>query len=107
MAEYYLDDSVIQPFWDNSIEPRLEIESGDTVVFECQEANGQVQPDWTVAEYENLDRSKNHALNGSVWIKGAQPGDALEIDILDLQHKGWGWSGPSGGRGFAAGRLRL
>ncbi len=100
MAEYYLDDSVIQPFWDNSIEPRLEIESGDTVVFECQEANGQVQPDWTVAEYENLDRSKNHALNGSVWIKGAQPGDALEIDILDLQHKGWGWSAHRAGVGL-------
>jgi acetamidase/formamidase len=92
MAEHYLDDSVIQPFWDNSIEPRLEIESGDTVVFDCLEANGQIKPDWTVAEYENVDRSKIHALNGSVWVKGAQPGDALEIDILDMRHKGWGWS---------------
>ncbi len=100
MAEYYLDDSVIQPFWDNTVEPRLEIESGDTVVFECQEANGQVQPDWTVAEYENVDRSKIHALNGSVWIKSAQPGDVLEIDILDLQHKGWGWSAHRPGMGL-------
>ena len=100
MAEHYLDDSVIQPFWDNSIEPRLEIESGDVVVFDCLEANGQIQPDWTVADYEKVDRSKIHALNGSVWIKGAQPGDALEIDILDMRHKGWGWSAHRPGMGL-------
>ena len=31
MAEHHLDDSVTQPFWDNSIEPRLEIAPGDLV----------------------------------------------------------------------------
>ncbi len=100
MAEHFLDDSVIQPFWDNSIEPRLEIDSGDTVVFDCLEANGQIEPDWTVKEYEQVDRSKIHALNGSVWVKGAQPGDALEIDILDMRHKGWGWSAHRPGMGL-------
>ena len=100
MAEHFLDDTVIQPFWDNSIEPRLEIDSGDTVVFDCLEANGQIQPDWTVADYENADRSKIHALNGSVWVKGAQPGDVLEIDILDMRHKGWGWSAHRPGMGL-------
>ena len=100
MREHFLDDSVIQPFWDNSIEPRLEIDSGDVVVFDCLEANGQIQPDWTVADYMNVDRSKIHALNGSVWVKGAQPGDALEIDILDMRHKGWGWSAHRPGMGL-------
>ena len=100
MREHFLDDSVIQPFWDNSIEPRLEIDSGDVVVFDCLEANGQIQPDWTVDDYMTVDRSKIHALNGSVWIKGAQPGDALEIDILDMQHKGWGWSAHRPGMGL-------
>ena len=100
MAEHFLDDSVIQPFWDNSIEPRLEIDSGDTVVFDCLEANGQIEPDWTVAEYETVDRSRIHALNGSVWIKGAEAGDALEIDILDMRHKGWGWSAHRPGMGL-------
>ena len=100
MREHYLDDSVIQPFWDNSVEPRLEIESGDVVVFDCREANGQIQPDWTVADYEGADRSKIHALNGSVWVKGAQPGDTLEIEILDMEHKGWGWSAHRAGAGL-------
>ena len=102
MSEHFLDDSVIQPFWDNSIAPRLEIESGDTVVFDCQEPNGQVQPDWTLADYDRVDRSRVHALNGSVWVNGAAPGDALEIDILGLQHKGWGWSAHRPGLGLLA-----
>ena len=100
MAEHFLDDSVIQPFWDNSVKPRLEIDSGDVVVFDCLEANGQIQPDWTVDDYLNVDRSKIHALNGSVWVKGAQPGDALEIDIVDMRHKGWGWSAHRPGMGL-------
>ncbi len=100
MREHYLDDSLIQPFWDNSVEPRLEIDSGDTVVFDCREANGQIEPHWTVAEYEHVDRSKIHALNGSVRVKGAQPGDALEIEILDMRHKGWGWSAHRPGMGL-------
>jgi len=83
MTEHFLDDSVTQPFWDNSIEPRLEIESGDVVVFDCQEPNGQIKPDWTVADYETVDRSKIHALNGSVWVKGAESGDALESHLHD------------------------
>lgn len=100
MTEHYLDDSVTQPFWDNSVTPRLAIDSGDVVVFDCAEPCGQVQPHWTVAEYERLDRSKVHALNGSVWVKGAQPGDTLEIDILDMRHKGWGWSAHRAGAGL-------
>ncbi len=103
MREHFLDDSVIQPFWDNSVEPRLVIDSGDTVVFDCQEANGQIQPDWTVADYDQLDRSKIHALNGSVWINDAEPGDALEIDILDMRHKCWGWTGHRAGAGLLQG----
>ena len=100
MAEHFLDDSVTQPFWDNSVEPRLVIDSGDIVVFDCAEPNGQIQSDWTVADYERVDRSKIHALNGSVWIKGAAPGDALELEILDMQHKGWGWTAHRAGAGL-------
>ncbi len=100
MAEHFLDDSVTQPFWDNSVEPRLLIDSGDVVVFDCAEPCGQIRPEWTVEEYDNLDRSKVHALNGSVWVKGAMPSDVLEIDILDMQHKGWGWSAHRSGMGL-------
>jgi acetamidase/formamidase len=102
MAEHYLDDSIIQPFWDNSVEPRLVIDPGDTVVFECRDASGQYTKDSTVQDYLSADRSLVHALNGSVYINGAEPGDALEVEILDMQHKGWGWTAFRPGFGLLA-----
>lgn len=100
MRIHYLDDSVTQPFWDNSVEPRLTIEPGDTVVFDCTDATGQLNADSTVEDYNNLDRSRIHALSGSVFIEGAEPGDALQVEILDMQHKGWGWSAHRPGFGL-------
>lgn len=102
MAEHHLDDSVTQPFWDNSVEPRLEIDPGDVVVFECAEPVGQLTPESTDDDLANLDFSLIHALNGSVFIKGAEPGDALEVEIVDMKHKGWGWSGHLPGFGLLA-----
>lgn len=92
MSEHFLDDSVPQPFWDNTIEPRLEIDPGDTVVFECAEPCGQVTPDWTAEHLGQIDFSKIHALTGSVFVKGAAPGDVLQVEILEMKHKDWGWS---------------
>lgn len=93
MAEHHLGGEVTQPFWDKTVEPRLEINPGDTVVFECPEPCGQVTPDWTDKELANINFDLIHALVGSLFVKGAEPGDALQVDVLDLMHKGWGWSG--------------
>ena len=32
-------------------------------------------------------------MTGSIAIDGAKAGDALQVEILDMQHKGWGWTG--------------
>ena len=100
MTEHYLDDSITQPFWDNSVTPRLEINSGDTVVMECAEPVGQITPDSTAADLANLDFSKVHALTGSIYVKGATPGSTLEVEILDMKHKAWGWTGHIPGFGL-------
>lgn len=93
MSEHFLDGSITQPFWDNSVTPRLEINPGDTVVFDCPEPCGQVTPDWDDEKLANIDFEPIHALIGSVYVKGAKAGDALEVEILDYKHKGWAWSG--------------
>jgi acetamidase/formamidase len=33
-------------------------------------------------------------------VYGAEPGDVLQIDVLDIAHKGWGWSSVVPGLGF-------
>ncbi|MCY3832201.1 MAG: acetamidase/formamidase family protein [Chloroflexi bacterium] len=93
MAEHYLDDSVTQPFWDNSVTPRLTIDPGDVVVIECAEPVGQLRAESTHGDLANIDFSLVHALTGSIYINDAALGDALEVEILDMRHKGWGWTG--------------
>jgi acetamidase/formamidase len=96
---HHLDASVRHFVWDNSIPPRLEIDSGDTVVFECKDASdGYFSFDSTVtdmvarAEASRLERenlkpgkaARGHALTGPVRVRGAKPGDILQVEILDL-----------------------
>jgi acetamidase/formamidase len=79
--------------WNNALAPALEIESGDTVTFQCLDSSGgQVQPHFTAADFEKIDRNKIHTLTGPVFIKGAEPGDTLEIRIQEVKHLGWGWT---------------
>lgn len=93
MTEHYLDGSVTQPFWDHSVEPRLVIDPGDSVVFDCPEPCGQVTPDWTDEDLGDIDFGKIHALVGSVYVNGAEPGDTLEVEVLEMKHRDWGWTG--------------
>ncbi len=102
MTEHYLDGSVTQSFWDHEVEPRLVIDPGDSVVFDCPEPCGQVTPDWTSEDLANIDFDQIHALVGSVYVTGAEPGDTLEVEIVELEHKGWGWTGHLKGFGLLA-----
>ena len=54
----------------------------------------------TVAEYGGIDRGRIHALTGPIHVEGAQLGDVLQIDVLEVAHKGWGWSSVVAGLGF-------
>ena len=94
MATHHLDDTQPHAFWDNTLPPRLHIQSGDTVVFETLEASaGQVRPDSPSEVLNSLDFAYIHPLTGPVHVEGAEPGDALEVEIVSIKHKGWGWNG--------------
>jgi acetamidase/formamidase len=87
--------------WNAELRPRLIIDSGDTVEFECQDASGaQVHPRMTVEEFQEIDRGKIHALTGPVAIDGAEHGDVLQVDVLEVHHHGWGWTSVIPGLGF-------
>jgi acetamidase/formamidase len=101
MAEHTLSAAPTHSRWNAALPPRVTIDSGDVVHFECQDASGaQVHPGMTVGEFQGIDRGLIHALTGPVAIEGAESGDVLQIDILDVRHKGWGWSSVIPGLGF-------
>lgn len=103
MATHHLDDTQPHAFWDNSHPPRVQIEPGDTVIFETLEASaGQITPDSTSEALNSLSFDPIHPLTGPVFVAGAEPGDTLEVEILDIQHKGWGWNAVIPGFGLLA-----
>ncbi len=103
MATHHLDDTQPHAFWDNSHPPRVRIQPGDTVVFETMEASAnQVTPTSSHDALANLSFDPIHPLTGPVYVEGAEPGDALEVEIVSLQHKGWGWNAVIPGFGLLA-----
>lgn len=93
MATHHLDDTQPHAFWDNSHPPRVRIKPGDTVVFETLEASArQVTPASKDAAVANLSFDPIHPLTGPVYVEGAEPGDGLEVEIISIKHKGWGWN---------------
>lgn len=93
MTTHHLDSSKMHNFWDNSIPPRIRIKPGDTVVFETVEASvNQITPTSTNEDIGRLDFGKVNAVTGPVFVEGAESGDGLVVEVLNLKHKGWGWN---------------
>jgi acetamidase/formamidase len=86
--------------WNSALPPALEVESGDRVVMNCLDSSGgQMHPGATVKDFVAMDRSRIHTITGPVFIQGAKPGDVLEVEIIDIQHRGWGWTSCIAGLG--------
>ena len=101
MTEHALSANPTHSRWNRALQPRLCIAPGDTVHLECLDASGaQVRPGMTVAEFQTIDRGRIHALTGPILVDGAEPGDVLQVDVLEVAHKGWGWSSVITGLGF-------
>lgn len=85
-------DEVVHFDFDRTRDAVVTAEPGDVVRFECRDAtNGQLGPDATVEDVLAME-VEGHALTGPVDVAGAEPGDAVEVEILALDHEGWGVS---------------
>lgn len=89
--------------WDNSIEPVLRVEPGSELeIFTIDSSGGQLNAASTVEDVAALDFGRVNPVTGPVYIEGAEPGDAVKIDILDLDEGSWGWTGIIPGFGLLA-----
>jgi formamidase len=76
--------------WHEAIEPVLEVDQGDLVVFETRDAfDGQLNGQSTEADVEQLNLNVVHPLTGPVYVKGAEPGDLLEVKLMDIEADPW------------------
>ena len=90
-------------YFDASLPPCLEIESGETVNIETVSGGPEhIPPEGkgfdVPAELLDIHREccailPGHILTGPIAIKGAAPGDVLQVDILDISlRQNWGWN---------------
>ena len=87
--------------WHPDIPPILEADLGEEVVLETRDASDcQIKPGMTVADLNRLDTKVAHPLTGPVYIKGAKPGDLLDIEYLDIIPQSVGWTRNRPGAGF-------
>jgi acetamidase/formamidase len=91
--EHVLDRTKIHQKWNNALPPAISIDSGDLVSCETQEVtNGQITPTSEASAVPAINFDNLYPLAGPIEVRGAQPGDTLQVDILDLRPMGWGYS---------------
>ncbi|HEY3163542.1 MAG TPA: acetamidase/formamidase family protein [Candidatus Limnocylindrales bacterium] len=89
--------------WDPAIEPIETVGSGDIVEFDLLDASGgQLTAMSTLDDLGRLDFSRVDQVNGPIAVAGAEPGDTLQVDLLEFEPADWGWSASIPGFGLLA-----
>ena len=70
----------------------IRVREGQVIGLEARVAfDGQV-PSTTMAEVAQIALERNHALTGPVYVEEAEPGDILEVEILEVEAQPFGFA---------------
>lgn len=87
--------------WSKSHKPLLNVKPGDRVHFEVNEVTSwQITEKSMVEDLAKIDNSKLYPLAGPVYIEGAEPGDALVVNVESVKPANWGWTAIMPGLGL-------
>ena len=90
---HYFPSDQVHFTWDAGNAPVLTIDSGDTIVVHTRDvSDNQVTPESTSEVIAGLNWDRVYPLAGPIAVQGAQPGDTLAVEVLDLHTQGWGWT---------------
>lgn len=105
--------------WHPDIPPAVRVRPGQDIRVECREwTDNQIGDNDSANDVRDVDLTRAHMLSGPIHVEGAEPGDLLVIDILDLgpvpqqvgesPGQGWGYTGifaKANGGGFLTDRF--
>ena len=90
-------DGVIHNRWHPDIPMVTMVKPGDEFRVECLDwTGGQIKNDDSANDIRDVDLTQVHYLSGPIGVEGAEPGDLMVVDILDvgvLKESGWGFTG--------------
>ncbi len=79
--------------WDKNLKPIEYIDSGEILdIFVPDSSIFQIKENSKTEDLKFIDSKKFDGAVGPIYVNGAEPGDALEINILDINIGNWGWS---------------
>ncbi len=87
--------------WHPDIPPTIEVAPGQVIGIETRDAfDGQIQPDSNNLDIGQLNLQLVHPLTGPVYVKGASPGDILEVQVAEIDPQPFGYTVQVPGFGF-------
>jgi len=96
------DNDMIHNRWHPDIPMVATVKPGDDFIIECYDwTGGFIKNDDSAADVRDIDLSIVHFLSGPVGVEGAEPGDLLVVDFLDIgafPHNAWGNWGKTPGK---------
>lgn len=69
---------------------------GHLLTRRCHRTGGQIKNNDSADDVKNVDLTQVHYLSGPFEVEGAQPGDILLVEIMDVQpfqDQPWGFTG--------------
>lgn len=85
-------EDALHTTWDNSLDSELRLGSGDVVRFDCFNDSGpRITPETTAADLADTEFVGHH-FTGPVAVDGAEPGDILQVDLLDVETADGGYT---------------
>lgn len=89
--------NVLHNRWHPDIPMTAMVKPGSEFRVECIDwTGGQIANDNTANDIRDVDLTKVHYLSGPIGVEGAEPGDLLVVDILDVgavPNSEWGFTG--------------
>ena len=83
--------------WHPDIPAVVSVNPGEVFRIECKDwTDGQIKNNDDPSDIRDVELTVVHVLSGPIYVKGAQPGDILVVDILDigaLPGDEWGFTG--------------
>ena len=104
MKIFKMDQVKTHSFWNKDIDPVAYLDSEDEIIVETKDSSdGQIDLNSDSQSLLKMDFSRVNPSTGPFYINGAKKGDTLKIEILEIENKGWGWTGIIPGFGLFAG----
>lgn len=97
VSEKPTNQDVLHNRWHPDIPMVATVKPGAEFRVECVDwTGGQIKDDDSATDIKVVDLSQVHYLSGPIGVEGAEPGDLLVVDILDigvLPDSEWGFTG--------------